>query len=78
MLDKTVDLIEKFVVLKRFQTEVDNNYDFINRAIIYLENKILGQIEEDKIRQEQIAKDKKRIKLKQEQRLKEATLKNEV
>ena len=67
MLEKTIDLIVKYVSLKEFQMK-DNNHHFVNEAIIYLENKILGEIETDKIRQAQIEKDRKRIELKQKKR----------
>lgn len=78
MLERTIELIEKFVSLKRFQIEVDNNHHFINEAITFLENKILGELETDKARQEEIAKNKERIRLKQEKRKKEAMIRNEV
>ena len=70
MLEKTIDLIEKYVKLREFQIK-DNNHNFVNEAIMFLENKILNEMTMEKERQQEQERKAQRIKLKQEKRKEE-------
>ena len=65
MLDKTIDLVVEYAILK-IAKEKDENDKIINEGLKLLEAKILSQIKGDEPRMKQLEKDKERIRLKKE------------
>ena len=65
MLDKTIDLVVKYAILK-IAKEKDKNDNIIDEGLRLLESKIQADIKADEPRMKQLAKDKERIRLKKE------------
>ena len=63
MLDKTIDLIVKYTILKGY-AQIDKKDKIINYGLEYLESKINGDIKDDKERLGKIEQNKKRIEAK--------------